>query len=397
MKTRAQASSSAQVKSTAQISIGIVAGEPSGDALGAGLMESFSREYPGAEFCGIGGPKMRKAGCDTLYDMDRIELMGLDGLFGKVGDILRIRSHLYRYFVEHPPQVFIGIDVPDFNLSLESRLRKKGVRTVHYVSPTVWAWRGYRIHKIRRAVGHMLTLFPFEADYYNEHRIPVTCVGHPIADQIDDPDRNRARRKLGLEIGADQILVGLLPGSRRSEVDRLGKTFVDAARIIYRSNPRVCFVLPFASTAVRKRFMDQAGDISNLPVTLLDGQSRHAIEAADIVILASGTAALEACLLERPHVVAYRVSAMTWWMFRFLRHVDYYSMSNQLLPEPVVPEFIQHNATPENIAAAVEDMIAKPEALLSLEQAFRKIRMQLKLDANDQAARAISRELGFSS
>jgi lipid-A-disaccharide synthase len=384
------------MKSQAKFNIGIVAGEPSGDALGAGLIEVFSRDFPGAVFYGIGGPKMRKAGCDTLYDMDRIELMGLDGILGKIGGILKIRSSLYRNFTENPLDIFIGIDVPDFNLSLESRLSKKGIKTVHYVSPTVWAWRGYRIHKIRRAVGHMLALFPFEADYYTKQRIPVTCVGHPIADEIDQPDRQRARQQLGLAVEKEQLLVGLLPGSRRSEVDRLGKIFIDAARIVYRSNPGVRFVLPFASTAVRNRFLERVGNISDLPITFLDGESRKAMEAADLLVLASGTAALEASLLERPHVVAYRVSAVTWWMFRLLRHIEYYSMSNQLLPQPLVPEFIQHDATPEKIAAAVQDMIEKPQALVALEREFRKIREQLKLDANVQAARAISRELGFS-
>jgi lipid-A-disaccharide synthase len=243
----------------------------------------------------------------------------------------------------------------------------------------------------------MLALFPFEADYYTKQRIPVTCVGHPIADEIDQPDRQRARQQLGLVVEKEQLLVGLLPGSRRSEVDRLGKIFIDAARIVYRSNPGVRFVLPFASTAVRNRFLERVGNISDLPITFLDGQSRKAMEAADLLVLASGTAALEASLLERPHVVAYRVSTVTWWMFRLLRHIEYYSMSNQLLPQPLVPEFIQHDATPGKIAAAVQDMIDKPQALVALEREFRKIREQLKLDANVQAARAISRELGFSS
>jgi lipid-A-disaccharide synthase len=227
------------------VRIGIVAGEPSGDSLGAGLINAVKRIYPDAEFIGVGGPKMSKAGCDTLYDMDRIGLMGLEGVFEKLGDILKIRSSLYRTFVANPPDLFIGIDVPDFNLALEHKLKKKNIKTVHYVSPTVWAWRGYRIHKIRRAVNHMLTLFPFEADYYKSHNIPVTCVGHPIADEIDHPDTMAARNKIGIAVTEGKLVIGLLPGSRDSEVKRLAALFVEVVTKINQANSSIHFVLPF--------------------------------------------------------------------------------------------------------------------------------------------------------
>ncbi len=368
----------------------MVAGETSGDVLGAGLIAELTRRFPDAEYFGIGGPRMQALGFDVRYEMDRIELIGLGGLFDKLGDILRIRSSLYQTIVKEKPDIFIGIDVPDFNIGLEKKLRKKGVLTVHYVSPTVWAWRGYRIHKIRKAVDHMLTLFPFEKRYYQDKNIPVTCVGHPIADEIPDSDRARARKSLDLDLNETDPLIAVLPGSRGSEVSSLGPIFVEAMRKIHCRYPQVHFILPFATSKVRKIFLKQAGSLEGFPVKFLDGNSRLAMEASNLVLLASGTAALEAALLERPHVVAYKLSPLTWWLFRFLRHVNYYSMSNQLLTEPVVPELMQHDATADNIFEALNRYLENPELGLALELEFRLIRGQLKLNANVQAANAIS-------
>ncbi len=378
------------------VRIGIVAGEPSGDKLGAGLIKALMSEYPGAEFVGIGGPKMRQAGCDTLYDMERIELMGIDGLFDKLGDILKIRAALYRKFVAHPPHLFIGVDVPDFNLGLERKLKKKNIRTIHYVSPTVWAWRGYRIHKIRRAVDHMLTLFPFEAEFYKRHKIPVTCVGHPIADEIGQPDKIAARKKIGIPISPGNLVIGLLPGSRRSEVKNLGALFVEVAEKIHNADPTIQFVLPFASAQMQKIFYDVAGSTAQLPIFTLNGQSRDAIEASDIVVLASGTAALEAALLCRPHVIVYKLSPLAYWLFQKLRHVDYYSMPNQLLPEPVIPELVQDQATADNIVHAVNEFIKNPQKVQKLEQDFIDLHKQLKRNANLQASKAIVKLLESS-
>ena len=375
------------------VRIGIVAGEPSGDKLGAGLIKALLAEHPRAEFVGIGGPKMRQAGCDTLYDMDRIELMGIDGLFGKLGDILKIRAVLYRKFVAQPPNLFIGIDAPDFNLALERKLKKKNIRTVHYVSPTVWAWRGYRIHKIRRAVDHMLTLFPFEAEFYQRHKIPVTCVGHPLADEIGAPDRAAARKKIGMTANPDGKVIALLPGSRRSEVRRLGALFVEVVEKMYKADATVQFVLPFASAQMENIFYAVAGSVKHLPVFTLNGQSRDAIEASDIVVLASGTAALEAALLRRPHVVVYKLSPMTYWLFQKLRHVDYCSMPNQLLPEPVIPELVQDQATADNIVHAVNELMNDPKKARKLERDFSDLHQQLKRNANVQASEAIMKLL----
>ena len=368
----------------------MVAGEISGDLLGGGLISELTRRFPDAAYFGIGGPRMQAAGFDVLYEMDRIELIGLGGLFDKLADILKVRTSLYQIIVKEKPDIFIGIDVPDFNIGLEKKLRKKGILTVHYVSPTVWAWRGYRIHKIRKAVDLMLTLFPFEKRYYQENNIPVTCVGHPIADEIPDSDRVRARKALDLDLNDTDILIAVLPGSRGSEVSSLGPVFVETMRKVHCRYPQLRFVLPFANSRVRKIFLKQAGSMDGLPVELMDGNSRLAMEASNLVLLASGTAALEAVLLERPHVVAYKLSPVTWWFFRFLRHVNYYSMSNQLLSKPVVPELMQDDATADNIFKALNGYLENPERGLDLESEFRRIRGQLKLNANVQAAKAIS-------
>ena len=338
---------------------------------------------------------MRSAGCDTLYDMDRIEVMGLDGLFGKFFDILKIRSNLYRIMMADPPDLFIGIDVPDFNLSLEAKLKKRKIPTLHYVSPTVWAWRGYRIHKIRKAVNRMLALFPFEADYYRKNNIAVTCVGHPIADEIDQPDKQGAREKLGLDISVESKLIALLPGSRRSEVSRLAEVFVEVANNLLKTNPELKFILPFANKKVAGIFRETVGAIENLPITLLDGQSRLAMEASDVVLLASGTAALEAALLRKPHVVAYKVSALTYWLVQKLGHVTHYSMPNNLLETPLVPEFIQDSANQEDIAGALRLYIEDQQAVWKIEQKFEELHQTLKLDANTQACNAVLKMLGL--
>lgn len=334
---------------------------------------------------------MRDAGCEISFEMDSIGLMGLDDLLTRGIGILRIRSRIGKQFISDPPDVFVGIDVPDFNLPLESRLRKSGIKTVHYVSPTVWAWRGYRIHNIRRAVTHMLTLFPFEAEYYRRNDVPVSYVGHPIAEEIDQPDRQGARRRLGLEIGSGQMLVALLPGSRRSEIDHHARLFAESARLLSDGNPDLRFALPFASLSVRQRFMELVGDLGDLPIDLFTGKARQVLDACDVAILASGTAALEAAMLERPHVVTYRVSSVTWWLFRILRHVKYYSMPNHLLPRPEVPELMQKDATPRKIAEAVCRLIADRKQMAALECGFRKMRQELKSGMDMRPAQVVVR------
>ena len=367
------------------VRVAIVAAEPSGDRLAAGLIEELKARRPASRFVGVGGPKMARAGCELLFDMERIGVIGLDGLLTKLPGIFQIRRRLLKRFTTEGerPDIFVGVDAPDFNLSLARKLKRGGITCVHYVSPTVWAWRGYRIRKIRRSIDHMLTLFPFEADYYQRHRVPVTCVGHPVADEISEPDRAAARRRLGLE---DGLLIALLPGSRRSEIRRLGGVFMEAARRILERRPEAKFVLPFAGEAAAAEFRKSAGDISDLPLRTLDGNSRAALEACDLAILASGTASLEAALLRRPHIVVYKLAAPSYWLMRRLRHVDHYSMPNQLLPTPLVPELIQSRASAGNIASQADALLRDAPRVADLERHFADLHRTLKLNANARAA-----------
>ena len=368
------------------IRVAIVACEASGDRLAAGLMEAIKARAPGSSFVGVGGANMAQAGCQLLYNMGDSSVIGLDGLFRQLPDILNIRRTLLARIKADRPDVFIGVDAPDFNLALERKLKRQNITCVHYVSPTVWAWRGYRIHKIRRAIDHMLTLFPFEADYYRAHHVPVTCVGHPMADEISEPDRAAARRQLQL---GDGLLIALLPGSRRSEIRRLARVFIDAARLIGKQHPEARFVLPFAAQSAADEFRLTAGDaaeLADLPLHTLDGKSRLVLEACDVAILASGTAALEAALLRRPHVVAYKLAPFSYWLMRRLRHVDYYSMPNQLLPKPMIAELIQHQATAANIAREVDALLGDRVRVAELERHFAELHRQLKRGANARAA-----------
>lgn len=368
--------------------IGIVVGEASGDYLGAGLIAAIHARHPDASFIGICGPRMRALGAQSLFPMDNISIMGVDGLLTSIYKILRIRNQLANHFIDTQPDIFIGIDVPDFNLRLERRLRARAITTVHYVSPTVWAWRGYRIHRIRRSVTHMLTLFPFEADYYRKHGVPVTYVGHPVADDIQtDVDKPALRQSMGL-LGSP--VIALLPGSRISEVRRLTDSFIHAARLISERYPEAVFVAPFANLETRRffeqRLMEQRDEAN---VIIRDGDSRKALAAADVALVASGTAALEAALLSVPMVVAYRVSWITGVLVKMFAHVEYFSMPNNLLEEPLVPELLQGDATPEKLADAVLTYLNSPELCRQIRDKLSTIQRMLRQNANERAARTI--------
>lgn len=372
------------------IRIGVVAGEVSGDMLGAGLMRALKRRLPDVRFEGVCGEQMEAEGCKGMFPMEWLSIIGLAEAVGKFLQIRWMRKDLMAHFLSDPPDLFIGIDVPDFNLGLERRLRAAGIATVHYVSPTVWAWRGYRIRKIRKAVDHMLTLFPFEARYYERHGLPVTFVGHPLADRIDDKlDRGTARAALGLP--ADRIVIGLLPGSRVNELNRHAALFVQTAQWLHRRHSTMHFVAPLVSGEIRAIFEQAlaAGGASHLPITLLDGRSREAMTAADIVVLASGTAALEAALLQRLMVVTYRVSALTFALLKLFAHVRLFSLPNNLLGEEVVPELMQRDAVPEKLGAAVEYYLKHPERAQSVREKLADIRTQLRRNADERAADAV--------
>ena len=369
--------------------IGIVAGEASGDLLGAGLIGAIKQHFPDAQFEGIAGPGMIAQGAESLFPMDRLSVMGLTEVLGRYVELLGVRKKLAEHFIADPPDVFVGIDAPDFNLGLELKLRRAGIKTVHYVSPSVWAWRQYRIKKIARAVDLMLTLFPFEADFYRDKHVPVTFVGHPLGDMIElQPDQAEYRAQL--QLPQDKKIVAILPGSRSTELRYLSDDFLRAALWLLERQPDLHFVAPMANALRREQFEAALARLNqSLPLTLLDGQSRAAMAAADVVMLASGTAALEAMLLKKPMVVAYRVAPITYWVYKPLMRVSNFCLPNLLAGERLVPEYIQHELTPEAVGATLLDYLQHPEQAQQLAQRFLAIHKTLKLNASEQAAQAI--------
>lgn len=369
--------------------IAIVAGETSGDLLAGNLIEHLKAEHPEWEFFGIGGPLMRAQGCRCLYSMDEISVMGLDQLLGRLPHILALRRRLRALIVEQKPAAFIGVDVPDFNLGLEVALRKSGIPCIHYVSPTVWAWRGYRIGKIARAVDRMLTLFPFEAEFYRRHRVPVSYVGHPLANEISAMESAESSRNM-LKIDPGLKLVAVLPGSRSSEIEQLMPVFLDTIKILSREFPEVHWVVPAVNAAMYEKIT--AMWHQHAPEVLLDlrlGQSRKILNAADIALLASGTAALEAALLVTPMVVAYKVSAVTALLVRLTHTVDYFSMPNHLTERPVVPEFLQSQANPQRLGCALRTLLLESQARERQIQAFSSLPALMQQPTTRLAADAV--------
>ncbi|MEA3244049.1 MAG: lipid-A-disaccharide synthase, partial [Pseudomonadota bacterium] len=330
--------------------IGLVVGELSGDRLGAALIYAIRKRHPQAQFEGVAGPRMREAGCRVLADSERLAVMGLVEVLAHLPGLLRLRRKISRHFRRKPPDVFVGIDAPDFNLSLEKSLKRAGIPTVHWVCPSVWAWRQYRLDKIRHSVDLMLTLFPFEAKFLEQHGVCAQFVGHPLADEITaNHSQQRVRERLGLE--KNRPCIALLPGSRATEVKRLLPLFLEAAHLCRQLIAEVQFVLPAAPglLALCKAWLDSVRH-DELAVTLLEGQARDAMTAADAVLLASGTAALECMLLERPMVVAYRLHPLSYQLVSHLLRVPYVSLPNHLLGMMQVPEYLQADATPEKLA-----------------------------------------------
>lgn len=371
------------------IHIGIVVGEASGDILGAALIKALRCHYPSAEFSGIGGPLMIAEGFHSYFPQDRLAVMGLVEPLKRLPELLRIRKFLRNHFSQNPPAVFIGIDSPDFTIPLELSLRETGIKTVHYVSPSVWAWRQKRIFKIAKAVDLMLTLLPFEADFYREHNVPVEFVGHHLADQIPEHnDKVTARKSLGLpECGR---IVALLPGSRAGEVERMGELFLQAAELCAKSSEKITFVIPAASYDRYRQLHNILNDFVELSVHLVNGQSQTVMTAADVVLLASGTVALEAMLLKRPMVVAYRMAPLTVKILQWLVKTPYISLPNLLADEMLVPEFIQNDATPEALSQAVMQYFDNPRETQNLIDKFVVMHSELKRDASSRAAAAIS-------
>ena len=370
--------------------IGIVAGEASGDLLGANLIRAVHGQYPQARFVGVGGPLMDSAGMDILFPMEKLAVRGYIEVLRHYPELLGIRRRLVRHFLRAPPACFIGIDAPDFNLDLELQLKNAGIAVVHYVSPAIWAWRAKRIHKIRRAVSTMLVVFPFEERIYQEAGIPVSYVGHPLADTLaQHPGRQAAR--LQLRMPPDTPVIALLPGSRVSEVDHMAGLFLGAAREIARGVPGAMFLLPAASRAARERVEGALQRMGHEPlnVTILAGHAHDAMAAADVVLVASGTATLEAALLRRPMVVAYRMPRISWWLMNSRRRVPYISLPNILAGESLVPEFLQDAATPVTLANAVIDLLRDPVAHARLETRFAALLAALRLDTATRVVAAL--------
>ena len=369
--------------------VALVAGELSGDRLGAGLIRALRERNPHARFEGIAGPAMVEAGCRCLYPMERLSVAGLVEAVPRYFALLPVRNRLARAWIADPPDVFVGVDAPDFNLALEGRLRRAGIRTVHYVSPSVWAWRRYRVRKIARAVDLLLALFPFEPDFYAGHGVRAKFVGHPTADAIPSPpDREAARRHLALPRQGE--VIALLPGSRKSELNQLAGPMVEAALWLAARREGIRFVVPIASPSLRHHFEDVLEERGRgLDVRMLDGESWSAMSAADAVLLASGTATLEALLHRRPMVITYRTLAVTWAIGRRLLHVSHVGLPNLLAGRALVPELLQERATGEHLGAAVLRYLEHPKELPALEEEFSAIHRRLRNNASRSAASAV--------
>lgn len=377
-----------------------MAGEASGDLLGAGLIEQLRARYPEAQFAGIGGDAMRAAGLDAWYDAQELAVMGLAEVLRHLPRLMKLRRELRQRLLEWKPDAFIGIDAPDFNLGLERRLKQRNVRTVHYVSPSVWAWREKRAEKIGRSADQVLCLFPMEPPIYARHGVDARFVGHPLADAMPlDPDRHAARQALALT--ADTPVLALLPGSRLGEIQRLSQDFLSAALLTLQGQPNLRIVAPMANASARAAFereLEAHPDAAALrpALRITDGNARAVMVAADVVLLASGTATLECMLAKRPMVVAYKIAPLTYSIVKGLGmlKVDRYALPNVLANEALVPELMQHDCTPQNLSAAIFSWLRNPTSMAALPPRFRELHRMLKRDASAQAAAAVAELVG---
>jgi len=372
--------------------IALVAGEASGDALGAALIDALRKRFPGAQFAGVAGPRMIAAGCNAWFHSEELGVMGLTEVLRHLPRLLRLRGALQRRILGWRPDVFIGVDFKEFNLGLARRLKKQGLRTVQYVSPQVWAWRRDRARTIGEAVDLILCLFPFEPDFYREYGVRATFVGHPLADQIPmQVDRSAARAELGISAGAR--VLALLPGSRRAEVERLAVPFAGAAELLAARYPGLVCIAPMVTPALRELFADHCATLApRAAVRMLDGKARLALAAADVVLVASGTATLETALCKRPMVVAYRLGAITAFLLKQLGlvKVRHFSQPNLLADKELVPEFFQEQANAGTLADALGNWFDRPEQVARLQREFGAIHETLRRGGADLAASEIA-------
>jgi lipid-A-disaccharide synthase len=369
--------------------VGIVAGEASGDLLGAGLIEALRDLEPELVAEGIGGPKLADAGCRILFPMDKLAVMGLSEVMGRYLELRSIRARLKEQFINHKPDVFIGVDAPDFNLGLEKKLRGSGIKTIHFVSPSVWAWRAYRADSIRESIDLMLSLFPFEEHFYQQHKIPYKFVGHPLADKLPlKPDRFSARRKLGLS--EKKRIIALMPGSRENELKRMVAPFLMAARQCYEQDNDFFFTTGLVDEKAGIYFAEMKSQIApELPVKIITGQSHTVMEAADVILLASGTVALEAMLLKKPMVVAYKLSWVTYSLAKLMIKIPYVSLPNLLAGRQVVPECVQSQCEPVRLKNELLKWFDDSSAVKDIQMRFDVIHAGLRREANKRAADAV--------
>ncbi|WP_108652047.1 lipid-A-disaccharide synthase [Dongshaea marina] len=381
-------SNTANTSASGPLRIAIVAGELSGDILGAGLIKEIKQRHPDAIIEGIAGPRMVEQGCKALFDIDELSVMGVVEIIGRLPSILKIRRQLLKHLIANPPDIFIGIDAPEFNLGVEARLKKSGITTVHYASPKVWAWRQKRVFKIRKAVDLMLVFMPFEKAFYDRFGVPCKFIGHTLADQIPlNMDKAAARERLGVKHPADHY-IAVLPGSRNAEVELLSPTFVRACKHLTVHFPNLRFAVPLVNEKRKQQFLKLAAEFApTVEFECFDGKARDVMAASDVVLLASGTATLEAMLVGRPMVVCYRLKAFTYYLAQKLVHTPYVSLPNLLADQMLVPELIQHQCEPERIVTEVTRLLEHDNQWLK--QKFTQLHQQLRCNADEQAAEAV--------
>ncbi|MDM9615741.1 lipid-A-disaccharide synthase [Kosakonia cowanii] len=371
------------------LTIALVAGETSGDILGAGLIRALRARVPNARFVGVAGPRMQAEGCEAWYEMEELAVMGIVEVLGRLRRLLHIRADLTRRFSELQPDVFVGIDAPDFNITLEGNLKKRGIKTIHYVSPSVWAWRQKRVFKIGKATDLVLAFLPFEKAFYDRFNVPCRFIGHTMADAMPlDPDKNAARAHLG--ISPQARCLALLPGSRGAEVEMLSADFLRTAQLLRERYPELEVVVPLVNAKRREQFEQIKAQVApDLTVHLLDGQAREAMIASDAALLASGTAALECMLAKCPMVVGYRMKPFTFWLAKRLVKTPYVSLPNLLAGREVVKELLQEECQPQALAAALEPLLANSETRHEMHDLFRELHQHIRCNADEQAADAV--------
>ncbi|MGB1296948.1 MAG: lipid-A-disaccharide synthase [Psychrobium sp.] len=369
------------------IRIGIVAGEISGDILGASFIKSIKKRYPNATFEGIGGPQMIEQGCSSLFEMEELSVMGLVEVFSRLRRLFAVKRALFEHFTANPPDVFVGIDAPDFNLRLELQLKEAGIKTVQYVSPSIWAWRQKRIFKVAKATNLVLALLPFEKEFYDKYDFPCDFIGHTLADQIaPDMSKDDARDKLGLD--HDSKYLALMPGSRGSELKYNSQMYLEAASRLKEKYPDLRFVIPLVNEQRKAQFL--AAKIQHAPdldITIIDGQSRDVMAASDVIMLASGTATLEGLLVNRPMVVVHKIHWLTYKIFKPMMKIEHYSLPNLLAKKELIVELIQDDATIDNIVIETSKLLESDNEHMLTE--FSKLQQLLKCDASERAADSV--------